>query len=194
MTQYGDVDLGQLWLRQWLVAWWHQAITWTNVDLPSVMPCGIHLRAFSGENLKRPASKTSLKIVYWLHPDFTGASELKKSDCYWWFIKYMIMLWLMLGPWVKYCNFTGALHMNYSDKCDNIDKGTLSWNLIGSPISYLLCLECGEWTEVGFWMCQGKFLNRNLSYIFCYYWGCCGTARVLNMASNWTSLTSGLPP
>ena len=32
VTPYGDKDLGQLWLRQWLVAWWHQAITWTNVD------------------------------------------------------------------------------------------------------------------------------------------------------------------
>ena len=33
MTQYGDRDLGQRWLRYWLVAWQHQAITWTNVDL-----------------------------------------------------------------------------------------------------------------------------------------------------------------
>ena len=32
MTPYGDRDLGQHWLRQWLVAWWHQAISWTNVD------------------------------------------------------------------------------------------------------------------------------------------------------------------
>ena len=29
---YGDIDQGQHWLRKWLVAWWHQAITWTNVD------------------------------------------------------------------------------------------------------------------------------------------------------------------
>ena len=32
VTPYGDVDLGQHWLRYWLVAWRHQAITWTNVD------------------------------------------------------------------------------------------------------------------------------------------------------------------
>ena len=31
-TPYGDIDLGQLWLRWWLVAWWHQTFTWTNVD------------------------------------------------------------------------------------------------------------------------------------------------------------------
>ena len=31
MTQYGNINLDQHWLRQWLVAWWHQTITWTNV-------------------------------------------------------------------------------------------------------------------------------------------------------------------
>ena len=36
VTQHGVMDLGQHWLRYWLVAWWHQAITWTNVDLSSV--------------------------------------------------------------------------------------------------------------------------------------------------------------
>ena len=30
----------------WLVAWWHQAITWTNVDQSSERSCGIHLRQF----------------------------------------------------------------------------------------------------------------------------------------------------
>ena len=33
VTPYGDRDLGQHWVRQWLVAWWHQAVTRTNVDL-----------------------------------------------------------------------------------------------------------------------------------------------------------------
>ena len=32
VTPYVD----QHWLRYWLVAWWHQAITWTDVDLSSV--------------------------------------------------------------------------------------------------------------------------------------------------------------
>ena len=30
-----------------LVAWWHQAITWTNVDFSSVQSSDIHLRAIS---------------------------------------------------------------------------------------------------------------------------------------------------
>ena len=47
VTPYGDRDLGQHWLRWWLVAWPHQAITWTIVDLSSVRV--IHLRASSQE-------------------------------------------------------------------------------------------------------------------------------------------------
>ena len=30
-----NIDLGRHWFMYWLVAWWHQAITWTNVDLSS---------------------------------------------------------------------------------------------------------------------------------------------------------------
>ena len=36
VTPCGDRDLGQHWLRLWPVAWRHQAITLTNVDLSSV--------------------------------------------------------------------------------------------------------------------------------------------------------------
>ena len=32
VTPYGDMDLGQHWLKLWLVAWRRQAISWTNVD------------------------------------------------------------------------------------------------------------------------------------------------------------------
>ena len=46
VAPYGDIDLGQHWFRQWLVAWRHQAITWTNVDV-SLRSCGIHLRTLS---------------------------------------------------------------------------------------------------------------------------------------------------
>ena len=33
VTPFGDIDLGQHWLREWLGAWRHQAITQTKVDL-----------------------------------------------------------------------------------------------------------------------------------------------------------------
>ena len=47
VTPYGNRILGQHWLRYWLVAWQHQAITWTNIDWSSVKSraaetCGLH--------------------------------------------------------------------------------------------------------------------------------------------------------
>ena len=36
-------DLAQHWFRKWLVAWRHQTITSTNVDLSSMRSCSIHL-------------------------------------------------------------------------------------------------------------------------------------------------------
>ena len=49
VTPYGDMDLCRHWFRLWLVAWWHQAITWTNVDWSSVKSSDIHIRAISLE-------------------------------------------------------------------------------------------------------------------------------------------------
>ena len=73
MTAYGGRDLGQHWFRQWLVAWRHQTITWTNVDLSSLRSSDVYLRAIS----KPPVNKISLKIIflrfYWNLP---GANEL----------------------------------------------------------------------------------------------------------------------
>ena len=34
MMPYGFMDLGQQWIWLWLGAWWHQAITWSVVDIP----------------------------------------------------------------------------------------------------------------------------------------------------------------
>ena len=64
VTPIGDIDLGQHWLRQWLVALRHLAITWTNVDLSSVRSSGIHLRAISLEIPQPPFAKVSLQITY----------------------------------------------------------------------------------------------------------------------------------
>ena len=55
----GNTDLGQRWIRQWLAAWRHQAITWTNVDLSSMEFCGIRLRSISQEILKISTYKMS---------------------------------------------------------------------------------------------------------------------------------------
>ena len=76
VTPYSIGDLGQHWLRQWLVAWWHKAITRTNVDLSSVRSNDIHLRA----NSPQP----SITEITWkikclkCHSNFPGASDLKQ--------------------------------------------------------------------------------------------------------------------
>ena len=46
------IELDRHWLRWWRVVWQHQvpgtkSYTWTDVDLSSVVFCGIHLRAIS---------------------------------------------------------------------------------------------------------------------------------------------------
>ena len=58
-----DIDLGQNWLRYWLVAWQHQAIPWTNADLSSQVFYGIYLRTISQELLQISIHKISLKIT-----------------------------------------------------------------------------------------------------------------------------------
>ena len=52
MIYHGDMNLEQHRLRRWLVAWKHQAITRTNIDLSSEVFCGIHLRAISQHVLR----------------------------------------------------------------------------------------------------------------------------------------------
>ena len=49
-----STDLSQHWFRQWLVAWRHQAISWTNVELrlSSSFPMQLHrkCRRYYGQN------------------------------------------------------------------------------------------------------------------------------------------------
>ena len=59
MTPYGDRDLGQHWLRKWLVAWRHQTVTWANVDWSSVKSSIIHIRAISQEMPQPSITNTS---------------------------------------------------------------------------------------------------------------------------------------
>ena len=77
VTPYGDKDLGQHWLRKWLVAWQHQAITWNNVDWSSVKSSDNHIRATSQEIPQPSNTKIHLKITYIkFHSNFPGANEL----------------------------------------------------------------------------------------------------------------------
>ena len=65
ITPYGDIDLYQNWLRFYLDhvdVWQHQAITWTNVDLPSVESFGIHMCVISLEMLKLSIMYCKIKL------------------------------------------------------------------------------------------------------------------------------------
>ena len=54
IVAYRTVNLSQHRLRQWLVAWGHQAITWTNIDSLSMEFCGAHLITILPKALKIP--------------------------------------------------------------------------------------------------------------------------------------------
>ena len=58
-----------------MLGWRHQTITWTNVDLSPKVFCGIHLRAFSLEELKIIIYEMSLKnTLVKLQSHLTGLS------------------------------------------------------------------------------------------------------------------------
>ena len=64
VMSYGDRDLGQHWFRKWLVAWRHQAITWTNIDVTSERSSDIHLRTISQVISLPSITEISLKIIH----------------------------------------------------------------------------------------------------------------------------------
>ena len=88
VTSYGDIDLCQQWIRQWLVAWWFQSITRTSGDLSSVGFFGAHLRPISQEVIKISILKrgvwknTPVKLLQ----DSPVASEIKWNK-----INYMLL-------------------------------------------------------------------------------------------------------
>ena len=61
---------------QLMVAWGHQAITWTNVDWSSVKSSDIHIRAISQEMPQPSITKICFKIIYLeFHSNLPGANE-----------------------------------------------------------------------------------------------------------------------
>ena len=50
----------EIWVN---IAWWHQAITWTNVDLSSVRSSDNHLKAIAPEMPQPSITKIALKIT-----------------------------------------------------------------------------------------------------------------------------------
>ena len=64
VTPYGDKDLGQYWLKLWLIAWWHQAIIWTNVDLLFAGTSDFNLRAILPDITHPSITKIGFKILF----------------------------------------------------------------------------------------------------------------------------------
>ena len=87
---YGIIDLGQHW-HKWCVAWWHQAITWKNVDLSSKVFCGIiHLTANSQDvlmnltfNVGGPSYLSLIRSISWLLMPWHLASPGHQQPWYW---------------------------------------------------------------------------------------------------------------
>ena len=113
VTPCGNRDLGQHWLRYWLVAWLHQAITWTNVDWSSVKSSDIHIRAISQEMPQPSITIICLKITCLkFHSDFPGASEL-------------ISLWWNDVIWHQWTGST----LNHLIACHRFR----AWSIVGWP-------------------------------------------------------------
>ena len=82
---YGVIDLGQYWFRQWLVASWHQTITWTNVDFPLTGSSSIHPRVMFTWILKISIPKLCSKFTdLKLKPHFLGNNELIRQSFILW--------------------------------------------------------------------------------------------------------------
>ena len=60
-------DLGQHWLRKWLIAWWPQAITWANINLQSKVFWGIQLKVISQGELMNLICNMCLGITILKH-------------------------------------------------------------------------------------------------------------------------------
>ena len=103
--------MGKHWLMQWLAAWWHQAITWTNIVLSSKVFCGIHLRATLQEHVMTLIHNMCLAIIVLTHRPLGDLKEI-------WVIFKLI---LMIGGWGIFCKF--ALRWMSMDLTD--DKSTL---------------------------------------------------------------------
>ena len=160
MTPYGDINLSQLWLRQWLVAWQHQAITWTNVDLLSVRSNDNHLRAISQVIPEPLIMKTSLKLTYLRHPSNTRGRWVKqikfvtalnklyprkdRSSTTRWFHYYLWICFLMSSMANKLWDEINYPYPNLNGVTNEV------WERISNSISYfimdVISYPCKDWS------------------------------------------------
>ena len=120
MTPY---DVGQHWFKQWLVAWRHQAITWTSVDLSTVRSSDIHLKTNSQEIPQTLVTAIIWKIKYpYLHSNFPGANELTYLS------------------WNNMASVPGGLTHRGLNKMDDISLMNFSNAFYSQTSSFLVCI------------------------------------------------------
>ena len=90
-TGWLDIDHGQHWLRLWLAAWRHQAITRTNVDFPLVSA----LRWHSPESNSTVSTKTLYNEFDSYDFRVTGARHVLQWPMSWWTNLWVDHSWWM---------------------------------------------------------------------------------------------------
>ena len=90
---YGNNYLRQHWLRLWLVAWQHQAITWTNFDLKTLASISDQIQ----RNITRSTYKNVQQKIIFLRifGNLLRASELRIKHV--WFIGWFFELSVVHG-------------------------------------------------------------------------------------------------
>ena len=133
---YGDWDLCHYWLRKWLVAWHHQAITWTNSDFSLVRLSDIHLRASSLEIPQSSTNKMIWKIKYLkYHSNVPRVNELT----HWGRDKKIATTsqrtFSIAFSWMKMHDFRSRFHLSFSQLPILALAQMLAWRRPGDKLS-----------------------------------------------------------
>ena len=114
---YGNTDLGQHWLTWWLVALWHEANTWSNVNLRSRYS---RLGVISQDIPQPSTTKIDLKIMHLkFNWNFTGGIELILKDidkkCTWNIAFLYLVVWNIYK--ISYAAFHGLVKSPHTNGC-----------------------------------------------------------------------------
>ena len=136
VTPYGYIGHGQHWLRYWLGALWHQAITWTNVDLSKVF-CGNHLEAMLQEEL--------MKLICNMFKDYNFKITTTSPRGQW--VKAAVIISLFYFPLQARCSPHKATYTYHPSQTSlytwNSSQKLTSGKALGDPLHTALL---GEWS------------------------------------------------
>ena len=145
VAPYGVIDLGQHWLRVCFATWRHQAITWINVDLPSIGSSDIHLMAISQDITQSENTKFCLKITHInFHPNRSHGPLI--------WIVALTMSSVLFGPEYQCSAWwsIGAIQPWWKRK-------TTSWNEIRTVFWIIHCGIC--WSNCKQFLARTKWLT-----------------------------------